>query len=127
MKDANELSTTTTNLDLNDVNVNDLIATTTTNNLKDADELSTDSTNPDLNDVNDWDKIMNDVLGSFQVKFTENNLQVLFMGETTSQDIDYKLRREEVLARFYTALAEVDDTIHSKGWNLDSSTLTEEE
>jgi hypothetical protein len=51
-------------------------------------------------------------------------MQVLFMGKITSEEENYKLRDQH---RFYTALAEVGETIRGKGVELNSGAYTEKE
>jgi hypothetical protein len=80
-----------------------------------------------LSNPNGWGKITSDILGSFQVDFTANHLQVYFTGKITADDVDYKLRRDQLMVRFYMAFymasAEVGETIH-KGVELNSGTYT---
>ncbi len=49
------------------------------------------------------------------------------MGKITSEDDNYKLKRDQLINRFYMALAKVAETFHGKGVELNSGTYTEEE
>jgi hypothetical protein len=106
VRDANDLNKAAiTTTDLKQANDLLLITSTTNdlrtaNNLKDANIL--DKTATAVKDASDWERIMNDILGSFEAKSTEKNLQVLFAGKVMPQDVNYKLRREQVILFRFT-------------------------
>ncbi len=131
MNNATSLNITTDTT--NDANVDLKKKNTTTETNDDTGlKITTDTTN-DTNNLkflstpNDWDKITNNILGSFQVDFTANHLQVYFTGKITAEDFDYKLRRGQLIVRFYMASAEVGKTISGKDVELNRGTYTKEQ
>jgi hypothetical protein len=131
MNNATSLNNTTDTT--NDANVDLKKKNTTTETNDDTGlKITTDTTN-DANNLkflstpNDWDKIANNILGSFQVDFTANHLQVYLTGKITAEDVDYKLRRGQLIVRFYMASAEVGKTISGRDVELNRGTYTKEQ